>query len=236
MTAHARQQAAPAPAGPLRRFLAFLDYDGTVTTRECNEVALQRLVGDAWRPFEDEVRAGRLSHAACFDRQIGLVTAQRAELLGAMEAAAEPAPGIGAFLAAVRRGGGRAAIVSAGFGEVITTFWRRYALPPVDLAASELSGGGPGGGPPYRVTYSPRLGDCPRCGPASCKAAVVRELRRPGDTVWVFGDGASDLCPAREADVVFARGHLADLCAAEGLPWRPLDFAAARAALPEAAA
>ncbi len=50
-------------------------------------------------------------------------------------------------------------------------------------------------------------------------------MRRPGDIVLVFGDGASDLCPAREAGLTFARSHLAERCAAEGLPWRPLpDF------------
>jgi 2-hydroxy-3-keto-5-methylthiopentenyl-1-phosphate phosphatase len=44
--------------------------------------------------------------------------------------------------------------------------------------------------------------------------------------VLVFGDGASDVCPAREADLTFARGHLAERCADEGLEWRPLaDFA-----------
>ena len=241
MTADARQHPAPPAAGPLRRLLAFLDYDGTATTRECNEVVLQALVGDAWRPFEDEVRAGRLSHAECFSRQIGLVEAPRAQLLGDMVDAAEPAPGLAEFLAALRAGGARAVLVSAGFREVIEAVWRRHALPAVELAASELDGSGqdgtgPRGGPPYQVVYSPRLGDCPRCGPASCKAAVLRELRHPGDVVWVFGDGASDLCPAREADLIFARGHLAELCATEGLPWRPLDFAAARTALREAAA
>ncbi len=42
----------------------------------------------------------------------------------------------------------------------------------------------------------------------------------------VFGDGPSDLCPAREADIIFARGHLAERCEEEGLEWRPLtDFA-----------
>lgn len=236
MTADARQHPAPPAAGPRRRLLAFLDYDGTATTRECIEVVLQDLVGDAWRPFEDEVRAGRMGHAECFDRQMGLVEAPRAELLGAMIAAAEPAPGLGDFLAAVRDGGGRAVVVSAGFRKAIETVWRRHGLPPVELAASELVGTGQAGGPPYHVAYSPRLGDCPRCGPASCKAAVLRELRRPGDAVWVFGDGASDLCPAREADLVFARGHLAELCAAERLPWRPLDFAGAAATLAGAAA
>ena len=231
----ARPQAAPHDERPLRRLLAFLDYDGTATTRECNDVVLQKLVGDAWRPFEDEVRAGRMGHAECFDRQIRLVEAPRAELLGAMSAAAEPAPGLAAFLAAVHDGGGRAVVVSAGFREVIEEFWRRHGLPQVELAASELDGSGPAGGPPYRVVYSPRLDDCPRCGPGSCKAAVVRELRRHSDLVWVFGDGASDLCPAREADLVFARSYLAESCAAEGLPWRPLDFAAAEGALAEAA-
>jgi 2-hydroxy-3-keto-5-methylthiopentenyl-1-phosphate phosphatase len=93
------------------------------------------------------------------------------------------------------------------------------------LFASELVGEGPGGGPPYHLEFSDALGDCPRCGPRSCKAAILRELRRPGDVVLVFGDGPSDLCPAREADLVFARGHLAERCAAEGLEWRPLtDF------------
>ena len=250
MTADARPPAAPRdarrpaageladPTGPppLHRFLAFLDYDGTATTRECNEVVLEDLVGDAWRPFEEAVRGAAMSHAECFDRQIGLVTAPRAQLLGALTACAAPAPGLADFLAAVRSGGGRTAVVSAGFREVIEAVWRRYGLPTVELVASELTGDRHDDGPPYRVAFSPRLGDCPRCGPGACKAAVLRELRRPGDTVWVFGDGASDLCPAREADLVFARGHLADLCAAEGLPWRPLDFVAARAALADVSA
>ncbi len=245
----ARPPAAPPDARPLRRLLAFLDYDGTATRRECIEVVLQDLVGDAWRPIEGEARAGRIGHAEALDRQIRLLQAPRAQLLGAMAAAAEPAAGLAEFLAAVHDGGGRAIVVSAGFREVIEAVWERHGLPPVELVASELVGREPGSdcgervggprrnaGPPYRVAYSPRLGDCPRCGPGSCKASVLHELRRPGDTVWVFGDGASDLCPAREADLVFARGHLAERCAADGLPWRPLDFAVARAALAEVAA
>ena len=86
----------------------------------------------------------------------------------------------------------------------------------MELFASELVGEGPDGGPPYHLEFSDALGDCPRCGPRSCKAAILRRLRRPGDVVLVFGDGPSDLCPAREADLVFARGHLAERCAAGG--------------------
>lgn len=215
------------------RLLAFLDYDGTVTTHEVNEIVLQQLVGDAWRPFEDEVKAGRMGHAECFDTQIRLIRAPRQEFIGAMVAHAAPAPGLREFLSAVDAAGGRSVVVSAGFREVIQAFWRREALPPAQIVASELVNDGADHVGPYHIAFNPALGDCPRCGKASCKAAVLRALRRPGDRVVVFGDGDSDVCPAREADLTFARGWLAEVCAAEGLPWRPLDYGEALRLLPQ---
>ena len=209
------------PRGQPGRLLAFLDYDGTVTTDEVNEIVLQRLVGDAWRPFEDEVKAGRMGHAECFDRQIRLIRAPREDILGAMVAGAAPAPGLAKFLRAVHVAGGRTVVVSAGFREAIQAFWRREALPPAEIFASELVNDGADHVGPYHIGFNPALGDCPRCGRASCKAAVLRALRRPGDRVVVFGDGDSDVCPAREADLTFARGWLAEGCAAAGLPNNP---------------
>jgi 2-hydroxy-3-keto-5-methylthiopentenyl-1-phosphate phosphatase len=219
------------PAGSLRHVLAVLDYDGTVTTRECNEVLLTAAVGDAWRPFEEMVHRGEIGHAECFARQVALVGLPRRRLFEMLVDAAEPAPGLRELLAVAASGGARVVILSAGFREAIAAVWRRHELPPVEIVASELEGSGPAGGPPYTIRFSPLLGDCDRCGPASCKAAVLQARRRPGDTVWVFGDGESDFCPAREADAVFARGRLAELAEEAGLPWRPLDFIAAAAEL-----
>ncbi len=213
------------PAGDGRRILALLDYDGTITTHECNEIALQPLVGDKWWALEEEAYADRMSHAEVFQRQIRLIRAPRTELIGALLDVAEPMRGLKDFFTALQVRDGHSAIVSAGVREAIEAFWRREELPPMRLYASELVGEGPDDGPPYRLEFSDALGDCPRCGLASCKAAILRALRRPGDVVLVFGDGPSDLCPAREADLTFARGHLAERCAAEGLEWRPLsDF------------
>jgi len=61
-----------------------------------------------------------------------------------------------------------------------------------------------------------------------CKGALTRWLRRPGQVVVAFGDGGRDLCMARAADLVFARGRLLELCRQEGLPAVELtDFDAA---------
>ena len=226
MTDGPTRAGAAGAAGP--RLLALLDYDGTMTTHECNEVALQPFVGDEW-----------------WDARGGVVQRPH-EPRGVLRPPDRPDPGAaGGAHPAPPRGGrahagparrsspncrpaaARPAIVSAGIREAIEAFWAREELPPIELFASELVGEGPEGGPPYHLEFSDALGDCPRCGPKSCKAAVLRRLRRPGDVVLVFGDGPSDLCPAREADLVFARGHLAERCEQEGLEWRPLtDFGA----------
>ena len=124
-----------------------------------------------------------------------------------------------------RHAGDAPVVVSAGFREAIESFWEREGLPPVEIHASELAGSGLDGEPPYHIAFNPILGDCPRCGLASCKAAALRALRRPGRDRARVRRRLDDVCPAREADLTFARAHLAERCAVDGLEWRPLsDF------------
>jgi 2-hydroxy-3-keto-5-methylthiopentenyl-1-phosphate phosphatase len=209
----------PLMPDPLARLLVLLDYDGTVTAHECNDLVLQNLTGDAWREPEAALHQGLIGHAECFSRQVALVNAPREQYIGQLVRAAELAPGFGEFLRTLHASGARTAVVSAGFREAIEAVWRHNSLPEVRLFASELAGERP----PYRLVLDPALGDCPVCGPSACKGALARALRQPGDVLAVFGDAHSDLCMAREADVIFARGTLADLCRRENLPYRPLS-------------
>ncbi len=64
--------------------------------------------------------------------------------------------------------------MSAGFREAIEPVWRREGLPPVELYR-QRAGRATARRPARRPSASPSaraLGDCPRCGPASCKGAV----------------------------------------------------------------
>jgi 2-hydroxy-3-keto-5-methylthiopentenyl-1-phosphate phosphatase len=212
-----------APQPDLARLLVLLDYDGTVTDREYAVLALQKLTGDAWRAADQAAARGEIGHAECLRRQVELVTTSKEELIDTCSRDARLAPGFAGFLAALVAGGARVAVVSAGYREAIEAVWRREALPPVEIFASAVVPLDGSAGPPWTVSFDPHLGDCPTCGPRSCKGGVARLLRRPGDTVAVFGDGISDLCLARDADVVFARGVLAKLCEREGIAYHRLS-------------
>ena len=209
-----------------------LDYDGTVTDREYNVLAFEKLTGDAFRVFEDAVDRGEMSHAECIERELGLVTATKGELIAANADDARLAPGFAQFLTALLAAGARVAVVSAGFREAIELVWRREKLPPVELFASEVVPRDGGAGPPWTMTFDRRFATCPACGPGACKTGALRRLRRPGDTVATFGDGVADLCLAREADIVFARGALTELCEREGIAYHRLrDYRRALAQL-----
>jgi 2-hydroxy-3-keto-5-methylthiopentenyl-1-phosphate phosphatase len=51
---------------------------------------------------------------------------------------------------------------------------------------------------------------------AHCKCASIAQIGQPGRRSIYIGDGRSDLCPARKADLVFAKGALAAALAKEG--------------------
>ena len=57
---------------------------------------------------------------------------------------------------------------------------------------------------------------CDRC--ANCKGAHVRRERQPGERTVYIGDGPSDVCGAKEADIIFAKKQLLAWCRENDLP------------------
>ena len=63
----------------------------------------------------------------------------------------------------------------------------------------------------------PRMNDeCEKCG--TCKKGVLRDYRSKYDRVIYVGNGYSDVCPAKDADLVFAKEVLYEKCREDGTP------------------
>lgn len=201
-----------APVRGLGDVLAVMDFDGTVTTGECMPVVLDRFLDD-WPGVWVAARAEGLGEVAAVARGLALLRVPPDEIVAAFIAAAELRPGLGGFVARVLAAGGEAAIVSAGIREAIEAVLAAGGIARIPVYAGELEGDAVRG---YTLDLR-GFGDCPACGPGRCKGPLTRRLRQPGRVVVAFGDGGRDLCMAREADIVVARGRLLELCEREGL-------------------
>mgnify|MGYP001486955070 CR=1 FL=1 len=67
---------------------------------------------------------------------------------------------------------------------------------------------------------------CGRCG--TCKNKILNDYRLMYEKIIYIGDGHSDICPSRCADLVFAKEVLLKKCEEEGTtPYQPFhDFRA----------
>ena len=61
----------------------------------------------------------------------------------------------------------------------------------------------------------------PWCG--HCKKMNMRRFADESTLAIYVGDGLSDRCASKEADVVFAKGQLKDYLKKEGVPHIPFD-------------
>ena len=214
----------------LSNVLVVMDFDGTVTTSDCLRAVLSRNVALLPSLARAAQEAG-LSQTETLAQAVGQLRLPKAQLLAEFAEAATLRRGFHRFLSTVLDRGARVSVISAGFAEGIETVWRREGLPAVAMLASGLGGDERLG---YRLRVDERFGDCPVCGNGMCKGPAVDALRRPGDFVVAFGDGARDLCMVRRADHVFARDELAALCDQEAIGYSPLvDFTRALRALEE---
>jgi 2-hydroxy-3-keto-5-methylthiopentenyl-1-phosphate phosphatase len=191
----------------------FFDFDNTVTVGDVLDRVIERYsVSDAWREWEAEWQAGRMSTPECLRRQVGDLNVSPEELRRLMlEVDIDPAfPRIAAWAAAR---GAALSVLSDNFSLLVHAILDRKGLSAVAVFANELVWAA--GRLEARFPYLDPA--CPRC--AHCKAQHLRAARgRP--RIYV-GDGLSDVCPSLVADVVFAKDSLAADLARRGVPFLP---------------
>ena len=193
------------------------DFDGTVTKRDVAELLLREFTGDAW--LEIERQHATIGTRETLRREFDLVRATQQEVLSAAERLAELDPTFPPFLAFCRQNGISIEIVSEGFDAYLEHLLRRWGLDlPFRTNHAEFRDGR------LVLTHPHEDPQCRLCG--TCKMGRVLELRAGGYRVAYVGNGTSDICPALEADLVFAKDDLERLCREHGrdhVPFR--DFA-----------
>lgn len=204
------------------------DFDGTVTVEDATDSLLDRFAAPAWQRLERAWRDGEIGSAECMAGQVALLDASREEIDEHL-ATLRIDPAFPQFVEAALAAGCSLRVVSDGLDYAIRAILARYQLDDLPVLANRLV---QVGARRWKLETPFANTEC-RIGSGHCKcASAVREHGRH-HRVLLIGDGASDFCPAGEADYVFAKHRLIEHCRRAAIPHTSIvGFADAIALLP----
>lgn len=189
---------------------AFVDFDGTIVPCDVTDFLLERFADPAWEEIEADWQAGRIGSRECMTRQVALLEASPDQVQQAISQLRID-PGFADFIQQCEQHGVGVTIVSDGFDFVIERVLRNAGL-EVPFFANHIE---PVEVNRWRVKFPSARSDC-RALAGNCKCAFTEPYSSALKVV--VGDGRSDFCISGQADLVFAKGTLLDLCRSSGTP------------------
>ncbi len=183
-------------------FRVFIDFDNTISVGDVLDGVIEQFATDgSWRTLEAAWEAGSIGARECLDGQMRGLRATWPDLTRHLDQVALD-PGFAALREVLRREQIELTVVSDNFDLLIEHVLRRHGLTGVAFRANHLRCAGD------RLIPSFPFGnpDCKDC--AHCKRIHFLPPNDDGRSVIYIGDGRSDLCPARHADIVFAKDSL----------------------------
>jgi 2-hydroxy-3-keto-5-methylthiopentenyl-1-phosphate phosphatase len=189
----------------------FVDFDGTISLEDTTDVILERFADPKWRAVEAEWLAGRIGSRECLARQIDLVRASREDLQSVIDEVPID-PHFADMVQLCRGHGVPLTVVSDGLDWVVTKMLVRAGL-DVPVLANKLEWLGRNR---WRLAF-PHAADTCRAQAGHCKCQALSG--EPDKIRILIGDGRSDFCAAETADLVVAKGALAEHCQATGLAY-----------------
>lgn len=192
----------------------FLDFDTVVSSEHVGAYLLDRLAPGRWRvEVAEPVQQGWVGGRMVNEQQWRLLPRNRTLLMAvASEVPVDPA--FGSLVEELRAVDAEITVVSDGFG-----FYVGRACAPFDVRVLANAVDFRQGALEY--PYLDRCCSCLTCG--MCKQAPIKEAKERGRTTVFAGGAASDRKAALLADVLYARGTLAEWCSSFGVPFRALD-------------
>ncbi|HEY3326588.1 MAG TPA: MtnX-like HAD-IB family phosphatase [Novimethylophilus sp.] len=193
--------------------LFVIDFDGTLSVRDTVDAMLERFAGPEWETVEQEWLDGHITAVQCMQKQLRMVEADHVTLESFFRGIQLDA----SFLPFYKHVSqfSEVAIVSDGLDHAIKVAMKNAALPELRVFANKLHFVPDG----IDISWPHRNASC-SAGNGVCKCAVARDLAQDaGGPVVLIGDGKSDACLARSADVVFAKGSLVRHCEQERIAY-----------------
>ncbi len=196
----------------------FCDFDGTIAKRDVGNLVFSHFgdEGHWWRLVE-EWRQGKLGGREMWQGQAAVMRLTEAELDDFVRPLAID-PTFAQLVSFARLHQFPLSVVSDGMDAYIERILAQHNFSDIPLRTNRMILAQDG---TVRIEFPWYGQGCDGC--ANCKGSHVRRERLPGETTVYIGDGPSDVCGAKEADIIFAKKQLLAWCRENDVPHHPFD-------------
>ncbi len=187
----------------------WFDFDGTISRQDVLDELVNRFSrNESWKLVEERWKAGLIGSEACLREEISLLDVSDDDLYAFVDQV-EIDTGFIPLIELLRQNNVPFAILSDGIEKIIRRILSRFNAGDIVIRANRMA----------RRAQQLNL-VCPHrqefclSAAAHCKCSSAKNLHTDQRKTVYIGDGRSDVCPARQADIVFAKGVLANELAA----------------------
>lgn len=179
------------------------DFDGTVCTVDMGNEVLNRFTDEGWEEIDRAYCANEIGSRVAYTRISPLFRGTKSQMLEFVRDREIIDPYFSDFYLFCKGMGFDVKIVSDGLDFYIDEILKKNNLRDIEFFSNVAVFHGNDG---LSIEF-PRMNDlCEKCG--TCKSAVLEAYRPAYDRVVYIGNGYSDVCPAGNADMVFAKDVL----------------------------
>jgi 2-hydroxy-3-keto-5-methylthiopentenyl-1-phosphate phosphatase len=200
----------------------FIDFDGTITKGDIGDSFFEKFGGQAAVKAVQDYRAGSINAVDCFNREADACTfvSQKASNEFIDEQKIDQT-----FIDFIsfcnRYKDGDSAInyfiVSDGLDYYINRILKNNGLQDVEVFSNHAEFAETAKGIRLNLSYPYTDEECDRC--ACCKRNHMLTLSSDDDIIVYIGEGYSDFCPVKYADIVFAKDELQSYCQRENITY-----------------
>ncbi len=182
----------------------WFDFDGTISRQDVLDELVNRYSrNESWKLVEERWGAGLIGSEECLREEFALLNISDPELYAFIDQV-EIDPGFIPLIELLRQNHVPFAILSDGIEKFIRRILNNHQAGDIAIRANRIARRQG----QLQLVCPHRQKHCLSAA-AHCKCTSAMTLRKPQRKTVYIGDGRSDLCPARQADIVFAKGVLA---------------------------
>lgn len=189
---------------------AFCDFDGTIAVHDVGARLFRTYGGREAEQAVREYLGGVINARECFERECRAVPHLTKQEFLEFVAQFELDPGFRPFVEFCEARSIPVVVVSDGLDVYVRHLLESNGLGRLMSFANHVEFVPMDGTVRMAVSFPYRDAECPQC--ANCKRNHLLTLSADDDIIVYVGDGFSDRCPVRYADIVFAKKGLTTYC------------------------